>query len=215
MPVHYRDTVGKHGRVGLWHIAEPIATLRALWPKEVPVERTPLTHPRRQREHLASRLLLLQLAVSASQPHQRGVSKTKQGVPYLLDSGYSCSLSHDWPYAAALLLPGAQAGIDIAVLDTRAFRVGARFLCKAEQTHCSTPHHATLYWAAKEATYKCFKGEIKDFTQLQVLPPGKLLHVGYVYVKVSVWSPAVLCMRYVFFLGYVVVYGPLPAACRP
>ena len=104
MPLCYHTPAGSGGTLGLWRIQESLETLRSLWPKDILLDHPLPKHPKRQQEFFASRLLLLQLAKMARLSF-KGIGKTTKGVPHLIGNVCGCTISHDWPYAAAFLHP--------------------------------------------------------------------------------------------------------------
>ena len=208
MPCCYKVSSRKYGNIGIWKITETAKELKSRWQGTLP-EALPV-HPRRQSEWLASRLLL-QVLAKATGLEETTVCKTAKGAPYLLGSGYGCAISHDWPYAAAMLQCSAKAGIDIAALDAQALQVRTKFLSKEELSHCHSKDQATLYWAAKEAAYKYTGGKVQDFKAMQ-LQPSKLQKSGQLQMQLG---EELLSVGYFCMETHVVAYVPIGAAPLP
>ena len=166
MPCCYSTSLREKGGLALWRIEESAEELQKMCEVEWLQYSLP-SHPRRQAEQLASRLLLYRLSRLAGQS-VTGLYKTSQGAPYLVGSSCRCSISHDWPYAAAILHTEHAVGVDVAERNAQALQVRNKFLSKYELSYCQSEAQASLYWAAKEAAYKYTEGRLKDFKHMRL-----------------------------------------------
>lgn len=214
MPLCYSTPLNKYGQLGIWKIQESSPQLEKMWTKIHPTCTEIPRHPQRKQEFLASRLLLSELAKEIT-PAPIRLQKTTQGSPYLVGSRYSCSLSHAWPYAAACLQLDHPVGIDIAALNTQALRISPKFLSKNEQAKCLDKKYATLYWAAKEATYKYTGGHVKHFKSMHLETPSALQDRGRLQISLPKTPPYTLSLGYFFLETHVLVYVPLAKDTRP
>lgn len=118
-------------------------------------------HPKRRLEHLSGRFLL-QLLVPGF-PFER-ISIHPLGKPMLEDNSLWFSISHSFPYAAAIVSTKKSVGIDIQVYQEKILRLHSKFLSDAEQEITGNDmHRITLAWCAKEALFKYYGLGAVDF----------------------------------------------------
>ena len=147
MPLYKEWEIGDHGLAAIWKVEEDEAFF---------VERTGMTsdmkNERRRIEHLAGRFLLKHL--EADFPlHQ--ISKDEHDKPRIDNNAFFFSISHSWPYIAALIDPYEEAGIDIQTWHARIEQIQHKYLSTDEQQMFKNdPKLLTLAWSAKEAVYK-------------------------------------------------------------
>lgn len=145
MPL-YREWSAGNSLAAIWKIEEPEAFF---------TERTGLASPgipndKRRIEHLTGRFLLRHLKEDFPLLHIRPDEHDKPRVPH-----YHFSISHSWPYVAAIINPAEDTGIDIQVWHPRIERIQHKFLSVDEQALFNNDSHLlTLAWCAKEAAYK-------------------------------------------------------------
>ena len=94
-------------------------------------------------KHLKNDFPLLDIAPDASDK------------PRIPQNSYFFSISHSFPYIAAVVSPYAEAGIDIQCYHPRILKLQHKYLSEHEQkfTH-NDSRLTTLAWCAKEAAYK-------------------------------------------------------------
>ncbi len=147
MPLYKEWNVGNHGLAAIWKVEEDEVFF---------AERTGMTsdmkNERRRIEHLAGRFLLKHL--EADFPlHQ--VSKDEYDKPRIDNNAFFFSISHSWPYIAAVIDPYEEAGIDIQTWHARIEQIQHKYLSAEEQAlFQNDPKLLTLAWSAKEAVYK-------------------------------------------------------------
>ncbi len=135
-------------------------SLAAIWKIEEPeaffVERTgiePLIKNERKRlEHLAGRFLLRYLKQDFPLLH---IQPDVHDKPRITNNQYYFSISHSYPYVAAVVSPYVECGIDVQVWHRRMLQLQNKFLSPDEQTlFDNDPQKLTFAWSAKEAAYK-------------------------------------------------------------
>lgn|GEM_PF-342016 len=136
-------------------------SLAAIWqigePEDFFVRETGLTLPdikseKRRIERLAGRFLLKHLQ---SDFPLHGILPDGEDKPRVPDNRYFFSISHSWPYVAAVISPYAEAGIDIQCWRPRMQTLRHKFLSQEEQLLVGDDDkRITLAWCAKEAAYK-------------------------------------------------------------
>ncbi len=135
-------------------------SLSAIWKIEEPesffIERTgmqsDIKNHKRRIERLAGRFLLKHLKEDFP---LFNIYPDKHDKPRLDDNLYYFSISHSWPYVAAMVSPNVEAGIDIQVWHPNIERIQHKFLTDKELILTrNNPKLITLAWCAKEAAYK-------------------------------------------------------------
>lgn len=128
-------------------------------------------HPKRRLEHLSGRFLLQYLIPGF--PFEK-IEISPLGKPQLADNTIHFSISHSYPYAAAIVSRQKEVGIDIQVYQDKILRLQSKFLSEAEQQICGDDlQQITLAWCAKEALFKYYGLGAVDFKD--DMPISKLL----------------------------------------
>lgn len=148
--------IGNHGLAAIWKIDEPESFF---------AERTGITtdlkNERRRIEHLAGRFLLKHLEEDFP---LAGIRKDEHDKPRLDNNEYFFSISHSWPYIAAVIDPYSEAGIDIQTWHPRITAIQHKYLSADEQLIFNNdPQLLTVAWCAKEAVYKWYGRRGVDF----------------------------------------------------
>lgn len=95
------------------------------------------------------------------------------GKPYLEDGSYRISISHTRGYAAVILHPHQEVGIDIEQYGTKVVRVREKFLQpeELEEAGETDVYRLLLYWSAKETIYKALGVEEVELRRhIRILP---------------------------------------------
>ena len=147
MPLYKEWEIGDHGLAAIWKVEEPESFF---------MERTGMVADikaeRRRIEHLAGRFLLKHLETDFP---IHGIAKDKHDKPRLENDAFFFSISHSWPYIAAVVDPYSEAGIDIQTWHPKIEQIQHKFLSAEEQILFENdPKLITLAWSAKEAVYK-------------------------------------------------------------
>ena len=147
MSLYKEWKVGDHGLAAIWKVEEPESFF---------MERTGMVSDlkleKRRIEFLAGRFLLKHL--EADFP-LHDIRKDEHDKPRLENNAYFFSISHSWPYIAAVIDPYDEAGIDIQTWHPRIADIQHKFLSPEEQIlFQNDPKLMTLAWSAKEAVYK-------------------------------------------------------------
>jgi phosphopantetheinyl transferase len=147
MPLYQEWSPNEHALAAIWHIEEPEAFFEdktGLYPQ--------IKHPKKRIEHLCGRYLLQQLREDFPLHH---IAPDEHDKPRLPHNRYYFSISHSYPYVAAVISDKEECGIDLQVWKDNIADIAYMFLSDEEQAICQ--HDArlfTLAWSAKEAAYK-------------------------------------------------------------
>jgi phosphopantetheinyl transferase len=148
MPLYREWTSDPYSLAAIWKIEEPESFF---------IERTGIPHldiknDKRRIERLAGRFLLKYLQQDFP---LLNIKPDEHDKPRIDNNAYYFSISHSWPYVAAVVSPYVEAGIDIQCWHPRIETIQHKFLSPQEQEMVGKdPQHITLAWSAKEAVYK-------------------------------------------------------------
>ena len=119
--------------VGLYHIDETLSHL--LGAINLSEEEQDLlnkyTHREKKMEWCAARILISKLLNEAGLEY-KGMFKDENGKPVLRDNAAEISISHSYPYVAAIMHPTEPVGIDLEQPKKKLTRLAPRFLNSAE-----------------------------------------------------------------------------------
>lgn len=207
MPVFRIDDSDHNRRWGIWHVTEEEEDLVALITphEEIPAN---IQYHNKRLEFAAGRalvkLLLEDLGFSFA-----GVGKDDFGKPLLKGLEHKVSLSHSFPYVAAIINDQNEMGIDIEQPTPKLFRIGPRVLHVSElrdadknlNKHC-------IYWCAKEAMMKVYGKRNLVFSENLIVDPFNLADEGNLYGKVIVnEEETAIDLHYHVLPEFIVVYS--------
>ncbi len=155
--------------VALWQISETISFFENQLPKEDLIyinsnysdtssnEKIKAKQEEKKLERLAVRVLVKNLVEQMGFDYTF-LEKTKTGKPFLKEFttniNLKLSISHDFPFCAAIIDQTIEVGIDIQSLTPKISRVFERVMSKKEQSTAQNLKIQTLFWSSKEALYK-------------------------------------------------------------
>ena len=147
MPLFREWSSDKYSLAAIWKIEEPESFF---------AERTGITsdikNEKRRIERLAGRFLLKYLKNDFP---LLNIQSDEHDKPRVDNNHYFFSISHSWPYVAAVVSPYVEAGIDIQCWHPRMELLQNKFLsAKEQQFFRNDAKRITLAWSAKEAAYK-------------------------------------------------------------
>jgi 4'-phosphopantetheinyl transferase len=195
MPIIKVQKINKQSYWGLWFISESQDELQNLVEDEID---SSIINPNKKKEWLAGRALLKEL-VNQSGGEYKGTTKDEYGKPFLINHTQQISLSHSYPYVAALIDESKPVGIDLEQPKSKLLNIASRVLSEKELIDAGNDvvKHC-VYWCAKEAMYKLygkrglhFSSEllVNGFTlenagnlQGTILAGNKQLSVGLTYL---------------------------------
>ncbi len=147
MPLYREWASDPYSLAAIWEIGEP----ESFFLEKTGLE-TGIRNEKRRLEHLAGRFLLRYLKQDFPLLHIRPDGHDK---PRIDGNRYYFSISHSFPYVAAVVSPWVECGIDIQVWHQRMLQLQNKFLSGTEQELFENdPRKLTLAWSAKEAAYK-------------------------------------------------------------
>ena len=147
MPIYKEWNSDPYSLAAIWKIEEPEAFFVAATGMQADIK-----NEKRRLERLAGRFLLRHLKQDFPLMNIRADEHDK---PRIDDNQYYFSISHSWPYVAAVVSPYVEAGIDIQCWHPRMEALQNKFLNEREQgLFKNDPKLITLAWSVKEAAYK-------------------------------------------------------------
>ena len=167
---------------GYWRIEEEALSLAAEVPSEKPPEA--VRNPLKRLEFLAGRVLIKTLLDQWNLSFP-GLTKDEYGKPFLAGSPVRISLSHSFPYVAAILHRDKNVGIDLEQPKNKMLRIGPRVLAADELAdagedivkHC-------IYWCAKEALTKIHGKKDLIFCKNLLVRPFLLACSGHLICRI-------------------------------
>lgn len=156
MPIVHQKEVNSKVRLAVWKIEETVEELLPLLFFTDQKDITDNLLEKKKLEIIATRHLLKHLVENEGITYS-GISKDSHGKPHLLNtSGIHISISHAYPYAAAILDLSGSTGIDIEAPREQILRIRHKFLSEVELNLSNDIDHLTILWAAKECLYKIY-----------------------------------------------------------
>lgn len=164
-------------RYAIWQLTESVSELKALIDGRFLVSLDNINNETRQKERLASRLLIETLCNG-----YQAVDYKENGEPYFTQCDLYLSISHTKNYVAVAVAP-FKIGIDIEHTSDRVLRITKKFLNHTElaelASHTNQASTALLYWCAKEAMYKKMTEKEAEFTLFTCQQHHNTLTVHY------------------------------------
>lgn len=137
-------------------------------PDEVP---DTIHHVQKRLEYLSARYLLQSLLKEWNLPFA-GIVKDDFGKPYLKSLPFQISLSHSYPYVAAVIDRNKAVGIDLEQPKLKLARIAPRVLSEAEYGDAGDDIvKLCVYWCAKESLVKIHgKKDLTFASEIQISP---------------------------------------------
>ncbi|OJW78611.1 MAG: hypothetical protein BGO69_01090 [Bacteroidetes bacterium 46-16] len=172
MPLYREWSIAHHSLAAIWEIDEP---------ERFFTERTGLTpdikFEKRRMEHLAGRFLLKHLKEDFP---LFNIQADEHDKPRIHGNSYYFSISHSWPYVAAIISPERECGIDIQTWHESIQKIQHKFLSSREQELFNNDSKLlTMAWCAKEAAYKWQGRRGVDFIDHLPIISVDLTHSNY------------------------------------
>jgi 4'-phosphopantetheinyl transferase len=190
---------------GLWRLDEDEASLANRVPgmETIPDQ---ITNVHKRLEFIGARVLVSELLKCWGHTFN-GLVKDEFGKPYPKDYPYQVSLSHSYPYVAAILQKEGSAGIDLEQPKPKLLRVAPRVLHPDELKdagddvvkHC-------IYWSAKETLIKIHGKKALVFAENIRIAPFLRKKRGFLVGRLIVGtSVTAIPLQYIVDDNFVVV----------
>ena len=205
MPLE-KIVIENHRAWALWLITEDEKTLQS---ELNGVEEVPegMTNTQKRLEWLAGRVASKQV-LGALNVDFSGIAKDQFGKPFPRMSQMQLSLSHSFPYAAALVDRNTPVGIDLEQPKEKLLRIAKR-IHQAEELrdldddlikHC-------IYWCAKESMIKMHGRKDLIFAENMFIQPFQRKEEGNITGKFIFGdNESIIGMHYLVYPSFVMVY---------
>lgn len=188
MALLYKDFLAGDAKIGVWRIEEaPEFFLQHLIFSDWELDYfNGIKHPERRLSWLASRYLLKVLLETNEFVE---LLFDVHGKPFLGAGSHHISLSHTHQFAAAIISPTQEVGIDVEDCDRDISSISYKFLSQTERLQLGeapTPADLLLYWGAKEVIYKMYgkrKLDFKDHMFIKNFEPAEKGEIAGVLLK--------------------------------
>ncbi|MTI39153.1 4'-phosphopantetheinyl transferase family protein [Fulvivirga lutimaris] len=173
MPLDKIEQINPSRLVGIWHISENLDQLLQLisLTEAQLAEMNLYKVDNKKLEWLSARILIKLMAAQFDSQFE-GLIKDEHGKPSLRNSTYQISLSHSYPYVAAIIDKTKDVGIDIEQPKEKLQRVAHRFLSKTELEFIKDDTTMLCKaWCGKETLYKIYGQRGLIFSKNLLLEP--------------------------------------------
>lgn len=200
--------VATPGRVwALWKVNETETELVRLLGGKEAVPDT-LTHPQKRLEFLGGRVIIQHLLQHLGYDYQ-GIDKDEHGKPSPRGHALHLSLSHSFPYVAAIVDALGTVGIDLEQPKDKLLRVAGRVLHADELRDAGSDvvKHC-IYWCAKEAMLKIYGKKDLIFAENLLVRPFTREAEGHITGRIIANDDErVVPLYYLTAPGFVVVFN--------
>lgn len=207
MPLEKLDLTPEKRAWGIWKIMEDEQSLLNQVSDYESISET-ITHPQKRLEFIAGRVLARNLLEALGRPFE-GVVKDVYGKPFFKQNTFQLSLSHSYPYVAALTDIHQSVGIDLEQIKKKLLKIAPRVLHPSEQQdagHDEIKH--CIYWCAKEALVKIYGKKDLVFSEHLLIQPFKLEKEGHLVGKIIInETETSVPLQYFVYDNFVVVFN--------
>jgi 4'-phosphopantetheinyl transferase len=209
MPIAKIDKINTNSVWCLWEITESKEQLmnKLVLSEDGKHEIEMISHPVKQKERLAARCCVQELVKHIGKEYE-GIVKDEHDKPHLVGLNHHISITHSFPYAAAILHKKLPVGIDIQKPVEKLGRIAHRFLNEQEFSDSQGDvKKICVYWAGKEAIYK-LNGKVGlNFKNDIEIAPFELHKRDVVKSVFSIGeNSARIALNYQEFRGHIVAY---------
>ena len=186
MPLLKIESARERRLVATWKITENYHELVGQLTADLENLETISTYRNEQKklEWLAGRLTIQRLAEHSQLTYQ-GMSKNENGKPYLNKSDAEISLTHSYPYVAAILDPVEDVGIDLEQPTPKLLKIAHKFLNEEERRFTQNNlNKLCVCWCAKESLYKIYSRKGLIFKENLLIHPFELKATGTISARI-------------------------------
>jgi 4'-phosphopantetheinyl transferase len=204
MPLE-KQHVQDHIAWGWWRISETESELSRQINEFEPTPVT-ITNEKKRLEFQAVRVLLKHL-LTQWKLEFKGIWKNEFGKPFLTDYPIQISLSHSYPYVAAIIHRYAFVGIDLEQPKTKLLNIAPRILHREELLDAgSDVFKHCIYWCAKETLIKVHGKKDLTFAENLIIDPFSMQKSGNLIGRiVATGIREAIPLEYHVFDNFVVV----------
>lgn len=189
---------------GFWKVLEDERSLATVVPFEKVSDA--IANPFKRLEFLAGRVIIKSLLKNWNVDYN-GLTKDEFGKPFLANSDIQISLSHSYPYVAAIIHRHKKVGIDLEQPKDKLLRIAPRVLAERELKDAGNDivKHC-VYWCAKEALIKIYGKKDLILAKNLLITPFLLSAEGYLIGRILANnSETAIPLHYIVYENFVVV----------
>ena len=177
MPLRYIKEAGAKGKIGIWHITEPVEILLKMkkFSAEDLSQLNSFSYEHRKKEWLVSRILAEKMFSGNVE-----IIYDEHSKPFVKNSKKHISLSHSHNLLA-VIIDDKETGIDIELIKANVLKIKEKFMSDAELKALEKGHkeeEITLYWCVKESLYKLYGKKKLVFKENLFVEPFEYLAKG-------------------------------------
>jgi phosphopantetheinyl transferase len=183
MPLTRLEKINENSWLGMWRIEEEIGWFfrEVDLTLEEPDTVGNISNHYKKLEWLSTRTLLQELTqkIGINYP---GIIKDDHGKPFLRDHSHPISVTHSYPYVAAIIHWDQEVGIDLEKLkEDKILRIAPKFMNSREFIFSANDSHlSTLIWCAKESLYKLHGRKFVIFKEDLEIEPFDMQNSGQI-----------------------------------
>ncbi|MBO7429074.1 MAG: 4'-phosphopantetheinyl transferase superfamily protein [Paludibacteraceae bacterium] len=190
--------------LSIWKMDEPAEDLLSLFSEKKGLYQSEVERHKsvkRRQEYLSVRALLLDAL-----GHECDVFHDEMGKPSLPEAHLRISISHTKGYAAILISPRREVGLDIEQFSDKIFHVRDKFLRADEKQIIDSTDRTQLLlcWSAKEAVYKLYEGLRPEYWEQITI---KALNMDQCVILAEVEDRPPVTLRFRVFPDFVMVHN--------
>lgn len=189
----------------LWKIEEDELSLSGRLNSVEKISET-ITNPLKRLEFFSARALMKELC-HAFDLEYAGIIKDEFGKPYLKNSDLHISLTHSYPYVAAIINRGGPVGIDLEQPKQKLLKIASRVLDPIELKDAGADlvKHC-IYWCAKETLVKIHGKKDLIFSENLKINPFSRAKYGQLIGRIIVGTiETPIPLQYFVYENFVVV----------
>jgi 4'-phosphopantetheinyl transferase len=209
MPLSKFEKINANSFWCLWEITESFEQLyqKVVLSEHGKREIGSISHPIKQRERLAARCCVQELVRQTGNEY-KGIIKDEHDKPFLIDYPYHISISHSFPFAAAIMHKKLPVGIDIEKPTEKLGRIAHRFLNENEFIDSNGElKKLCIYWSGKESIYKLNGKTGLSFKKDIRIAPFELHKRDVIKSEFAVGkSTARIALNYQELYGHIICY---------
>jgi len=188
MPLIRLQEVNEDSWLGMWRVEEEVGWFfsHVDLALEEPDILNKISNHYKKLEWLATRMVLHSICEKVGILYP-GIVKDDHGKPFLKDHSHPISVTHSYPYVAAMIHVDKEIGIDLERLKTdKILRIAPKFMNSAEYAFSKQdPTISTLIWCAKESLYKLHGRKFVVFKEDLEIEPFNLSEKGRLIGKIN------------------------------
>ena len=188
MPLIRLEEINQDSWLGMWRVEEEVGWFFGMidLDLEEPDTLEKISNHYKKLEWLSTRTIMQKLSDKIGLDYP-GIVKDEHGKPFLRNHAHPISVTHSYPYVAAIIHRDKEVGIDLEKLKTdKILRIAPKFMSDMELAYSKLdPRITTLIWCAKESLYKLHGRKFVIFKDDLEIEPFEIGEAGTLTGNVS------------------------------